>query len=139
LGSPQKIKEGVDLLLALASGRSTLASPSKWDKINTGLRLVSKRGDDFKKHPQTRLRVSFSKQIQHSRSESMPCFALPIRVYLRNLSRSFPLISPFGPTFGCSTAHLPRCLVVVKKWSICYANTLMAWASLVFFFEEELR
>jgi hypothetical protein len=37
-----------------------------------GLRLFSKRGDVVKKHPQARLRVSFSKQIQHSRSELTP-------------------------------------------------------------------
>ena len=28
------------------------------------------------------------------------------------LTRSLPLISPCGPTSGCSTAHLPRRLVV---------------------------
>jgi hypothetical protein len=38
----------------------------------TGLRLVSKRGDVVKKHPQARLRVSFAKKLQHSRSESKP-------------------------------------------------------------------
>ena len=31
-------------------------------------------------------------------------------VYLGNLTRSLPLISPCGPTFGCSTAHLPPVL-----------------------------
>jgi hypothetical protein len=41
---------------------------------NNGLRLVSKRGDVVKKHLQARLRVSFPKQIQHSCSESTPCF-----------------------------------------------------------------
>jgi hypothetical protein len=82
------------------------ASPRNlWEK-NIGLRLVSKRGDVVKKHPQARLRGSFPQQIQHSRSESTPCF---LSSYL---TRSLPLISPFGPTFGCSTAHLPRCLVV---------------------------
>jgi hypothetical protein len=39
---------------------------------NTGLRLVFKRGDVVKKHPQARLRGFFAKQIQHSRSESTP-------------------------------------------------------------------
>jgi hypothetical protein len=41
---------------------------------NTGLRLVSKRGDVVKRRPQARLRVSFPQQIQHSCSESTPCF-----------------------------------------------------------------
>ena len=40
-----------------------------------GLRLVSKRGDVVKKHPQARLRVSFPQQIQHSCSESSPCLS----------------------------------------------------------------
>jgi hypothetical protein len=35
---------------------------------STGLRLVSKRRDVVKKHPQARLRVSYPQQIQHSRS-----------------------------------------------------------------------
>jgi hypothetical protein len=39
---------------------------------NTSLRLVSKRGDVVKKHPQARLRGSFAKQLQHSCSESTP-------------------------------------------------------------------
>jgi hypothetical protein len=52
------------------------------------------------------LRGFFPQQIQHSRSESTPCF---LSSYL---TRSLPLISPCGPTSGCSTAHLPRCLVV---------------------------
>jgi hypothetical protein len=39
---------------------------------NTGLRLVSKRGDVVKKHPQARLPVSFAKQLQHSLSELNP-------------------------------------------------------------------
>jgi hypothetical protein len=51
---------------------------------NNGLRLVSKRGTVFKKHPQARLRVYFIKQIQHSRSESTLDFYLPIRAYLGN-------------------------------------------------------
>ena len=76
------------------------------NRKNTGLRLFGKRGDVVKKHPQARLRVSFPQQIQHSHSESTPCF---LSSYL---TRSFPLISPCGPTSGCSTAHLPRCLVV---------------------------
>jgi hypothetical protein len=82
---------------------------------NTGLRLASKRGCVVKKHLQARLRVSFPQRIKHSHSESNRIFYLFIRVYLGNLTRSFPLFSPFGPTFGCSTAHLPRCLVVVKS------------------------
>jgi hypothetical protein len=41
---------------------------------NTGLRLVSKRGDVVKKHLQARLRVSFPQQRQHSCSESTLCF-----------------------------------------------------------------
>jgi hypothetical protein len=41
---------------------------------NIGLRLVSKRGDVVKKHPQARLRVFFPQQIQYSHSESTPCF-----------------------------------------------------------------
>jgi hypothetical protein len=46
---------------------------------NTSLRLVSKRGCVVKKHPQARLRGSFPQQLQHSRSESSPCFfCLPI-------------------------------------------------------------
>jgi hypothetical protein len=44
------------------------ASPRNlWEK-NIGLRLVSKRGDVVKKHPQARLRGSFPQQIQHSLS-----------------------------------------------------------------------
>ena len=49
---------------------------------NRGLRLVSKRGDVAKKHLQARLRVSFAKQIQHSRSESTPVFSLFLSVYI---------------------------------------------------------
>ena len=43
-----------------------------------------------------------------------PSFAQRISPYFlfSYLTRSFPLISPCGPTSGCSTAHLPRCLVV---------------------------
>jgi hypothetical protein len=41
---------------------------------NAGLRLVSKRRCVVKKHPQARLRGSFPQDIQHSRSESTPCF-----------------------------------------------------------------
>ena len=76
------------------------------NRKNTGLRLVSKRGCVVKKHPQARLQVSFSQQLQHSHSESTP------RFLFYYLTRSFPLISPCGPTSSCSTAHLPRCLVV---------------------------
>ena len=72
----------------------------------SGCDWPAKRGDVVKKHLQARLRVSFPQQIQHSHSESTPCF---LSSYL---TRSFPLISPCGPTSGCSTAHLPRCLVV---------------------------
>jgi hypothetical protein len=46
------------------------------------LRLVSKRGDVVKKHPQARLRVSFAKQLQHSRSESTRCFWVSLSVYI---------------------------------------------------------
>jgi hypothetical protein len=49
---------------------------------NTGLRLVSKRGDVVKKHLQARLRVSFPQQIQHSHSESTPCFLAFPSVYI---------------------------------------------------------
>jgi hypothetical protein len=48
-------------------------------------------------------------------STTDPAFAQLINtvIFLSSyLTRSLPLISPFGPTFGCSTAHLPRCLVV---------------------------
>ena len=41
---------------------------------NTGLRLASKRGYVVKKYLQARLRVSFPQHIQHSHSESTPCF-----------------------------------------------------------------
>jgi len=40
----------------------------------TGCAWPAKRGDVVKKHPQARLRGSFNKQIQHSRSESTLCF-----------------------------------------------------------------
>ena len=57
-----------------------------------GLRLVSKRGDVVKKHPQARLRVSFPQQIQHSRSESTrgflsfhPCQSFPSVVKMSSL------------------------------------------------------
>ena len=89
-----------------ANGPAFYASCRKLLEKIAGLRLFAKRGDVVKKHPQARLRVFFAKQIQHSRSESNPCF---LSSYL---TRSFPLISPCGPTSGCSTAHLPRCLVV---------------------------
>ena len=49
---------------------------------NTGLRLVAKQGDVVKKQLQARLRVSFAKQIQHSRSESTPVFSLFLSVYI---------------------------------------------------------
>jgi hypothetical protein len=49
---------------------------------NTGLRLVSKRGCVVKKHPQARLQVSFSQQLQHSHSESTPCFLVFPSVYI---------------------------------------------------------
>ena len=42
-------------------------------------------------------------QITHS-----PCSLYP-------LTRLLPLGSPFGPTFGCSISHLPRCSIVVKS------------------------
>jgi hypothetical protein len=47
-------------------------------------------------------------------STTNPSFAQRISPYFlfSYLTRSFPLISPCGPTSGCSTAHLPRCLVV---------------------------
>jgi hypothetical protein len=47
-------------------------------------------------------------------SATNPAFAQRINTVLFSfyLTRSLPLISPCGPTFGCSTAHLPRCLVV---------------------------
>jgi hypothetical protein len=52
---------------------------------NRGLCLACQQGDVLRKHPQACLRVSFPKQIQHSRSESTPCFLiLFIRVYLCN-------------------------------------------------------
>jgi hypothetical protein len=75
---------------------------------NLGLRLASKRGCVVKKHPQVGLRVSYPQQIQHSRSESTHDF------YLGNLTCSLPLISPCGPTFGCSTAHLPGAWLWLK-------------------------
>jgi hypothetical protein len=46
------------------------------------LRLVFKRGDVVKKHPQARLRVFFPQQIQHSRSESARCFIIFPSVYI---------------------------------------------------------
>ena len=49
---------------------------------NTRLRLVSNRGCVVKKHPQARLRVSFIKQIRHSRSESTRCFLSFFSVYI---------------------------------------------------------
>ena len=65
------------------NGPAFCASRKMWKiEKNTGLRLVSKRGAVVKKHLQARLRVSFPQQIQHSHSESSPCFfCLPIRVY----------------------------------------------------------
>jgi len=36
-----------------------------------------------------------------------PCSLCP-------LTRSLPLGSPTGPTFGCSFSHPPRCSIVVK-------------------------
>jgi hypothetical protein len=56
------------------------ASPWNFRGKKTGLRLVSKRGCVVKKHLQARLRVSFPQQIQHSRSESTPCF---LSVFIR--------------------------------------------------------
>jgi hypothetical protein len=64
-------------LFCYANGPAFCASRKMWKiEKNTGLRLVSKRGDVVKKHLQARLRVSFPKQIQHSRSESTPCFII---------------------------------------------------------------
>ena len=51
-------------------------------KEKIGLRLVFKRGDVVKKHPQARLRVFFPQQIQHSRSESARCFIIFPSVYI---------------------------------------------------------
>jgi hypothetical protein len=47
-------------------------------------------------------------------STTNPAFAQRITPYFLSfyLTRSLPLISPCGPTSGCSTAHLPRRLVV---------------------------
>ena len=71
-----------------------------------GVALGFQAGMCCEKHLQARLRVSFQQQIQHSHSESTRDF------WSFYLTRSLPLISPCGPTFGCSTAHLPRRLVV---------------------------
>jgi hypothetical protein len=49
---------------------------------NAGLRLASKRGYVVKKHLQARLRVSFIKQIWHSRSESTRCCISFLSVYI---------------------------------------------------------
>ena len=61
---------------------------------NTGVALGLQAGMCCKKQPQVGLQVSFQQQIQHSCSESTRDFGL-------YLTRSFPLISPCGPTFGC--------------------------------------
>ena len=53
---------------AFCASRRNLLEKIAW------LRLVSKRGDVVKKHPQARLRVFFPQQIQYSHSESTPCF-----------------------------------------------------------------
>ena len=57
-----------------ANGPAFCASRRNLLEKIAGLRLVSKRGDVVKKHLQARLRVSFPQQIQHSCSESTPCF-----------------------------------------------------------------
>ena len=88
-------------LFYYANGPTMLRQKSLGE--NAGLHLVSKRGRVVKKHLQARLRGSFPQQIQHSHSEST-------RVFYLYLTRSLPLISPFGPTFCCSTAHLPPVL-----------------------------
>ena len=40
------------------------------------------------------------------------------------MTRSFPLLSPFGPTFGWSTSCLPRHSVVVKSKLVAYQSSL---------------
>ena len=80
--------------------------PKKSLGENAGLRLASKRGCVVKKHPQVGLRVSFPQHIQHSHSESSPCFLvflfdsfvpthLALRANLRLLYRA-----P-APVLGC--------------------------------------
>ena len=58
--------------LCYANGPAILRQKSL--RENAGLRLASKWGCVVKKHLQARLRVSFQQQIQHSHSESTPCF-----------------------------------------------------------------
>jgi hypothetical protein len=57
------------------------ASPWNFRGKKPGCAWPAKRGNVLKKHPQARLRVSFIKQIWHSRSESTRIFYLSIRVH----------------------------------------------------------
>jgi hypothetical protein len=46
--------------------------------------------------------------------------AAPIRENSAYLTRSIPLVSPFGPTFGRSTSRLPRRSIVAKEISLVW-------------------
>jgi hypothetical protein len=58
------------------------ASPWNFRVKKPACAWPAKRGDVLKKHPQARLRVSFIKQIWHSRSESTQCFLSFLSVYI---------------------------------------------------------
>jgi hypothetical protein len=53
-----------------------------WAEKRKAMRGQAKGGCVVKKHPQARLRVSFIKQIWHSRSESTRCFLSFLSVYI---------------------------------------------------------
>jgi hypothetical protein len=58
------------------------ASPWNFRGKKPGCAWPAKRENVLKKHPQARLRVSFIKQIWHSRSESTRCFLSFLSVYI---------------------------------------------------------
>ena len=59
------------------------ASPRNLWKKNIGLRLVSKRGDVVKKHPQARLRVSFHNRSSIRVANQHGDFYVFLSVYIR--------------------------------------------------------
>ncbi len=97
-----------------ALGRISLLIQRRFWKTSRKLacRWISKNSNPFAK----RITPSLPRGILH------PCISVPF-------DSVAPAPSPYGPTFGCSTSHLPRCSVVVKENASSLATSHLIFAS----------
>jgi hypothetical protein len=84
---------------------------------NIGLRLACQAGRCCEKASASALASVFSKTDPAFAQRIKPVFFLS-----SYLTRSFPLISPRGPTSGCSTAHLPGAWLCLSELSVVKSN-----------------